>query len=317
MWTPREAAGQDLVDRASRQGGVLLVIMMIRLTATLVALLLLGVTPVAAQDPPALIPVLASAELSQGPNRFLFSLTDAQGELLAAPDVQVRLQFFDADADAEVVVFEADARFLWAIEDVRGLYASNVDFPTAGRWATRFHATFPDGREETVRVDYDVQEASSTPSIGAAAPAIDTPTAADVGGDLSQISTDPEPLERLYQLSIADAVTAGAPAIIAFVTPGFCQTATCGPTLDKVKAAAVEHPEVNVVHVEPYVMHVQDGMLQPLLSAEGWLQSAPWTEAWGLRTEPFVVVVDAAGTVRAKYEGAITVEEIDEVLAGL
>ena len=42
-------------------------------------------------------------------------------------------------------------------------------------------------------------------------------------------------------------------------------------------------------------MQVKDGYLQPLLSEEGWLQSAPWTEAWGLRTEPFVVVIDADG----------------------
>jgi hypothetical protein len=291
--------------------------MFARLTASLIALLLLGALPVTAQDAPSIIPVLASSELSQGPNRFLFSLTDRQGELIAAPDVDVRLEFFDAEANPEAVAFETDARFLWAIEGVRGLYASDVDYPSAGRWGTRFHATFPDGREETVRVDYDVQETSSTPAIGAAAPAIDTPTAADVGGDLSQLSTDPEPLDRLYELSIADAVAAEAPAIIAFVTPGFCQTATCGPTLEKVKAVAIEHPEVNVVHVEPYVMHVQDGMLQPLLSEEGWLQSAPWTEAWGLRTEPYVVVIDAEGIVRAKFEGAITVEEIDQALGAL
>ena len=26
---------------------------------------------------------------------------------------------------------------------------------------------------------------------------------------------------------------------------------------------------------------------------EGWLQSAPWTERYGLRTEPYVIVIDA------------------------
>lgn len=289
--------------------------MIVRLVAALTAFLFVTAAPAAAQETPAIIPVLASSELSQGPNRFLFSLTDPQGELLAAPDVKVHLQFYDGDSKS--VAFEADSRFLWAIDDVRGLYASEVDYPHAGRWGTRFYATFPDGREETVRVDYDVWETSSTPAIGAPAPAIDSPTADDVAGDLGLISTDPEPVERLYGLSIADAIAADAPAIIAFVTPGFCQTATCGPTLQKVKAVAAEHPEVNVVHVEPYVMHVLDGALQPQLSQEGYLQSAAWTEAWGLRTEPYVVIVDADGIVRAKFEGAITVEEIDEALAAL
>jgi hypothetical protein len=278
---------------------------------------LLAGGPDAAQDPPAISPKLASSELAVGPNRFLFSLTDPGGAPLAAPDVTVHLRFYDDGTDPEAVVFETDARFLWAIEDVRGLYAADAEFPRAGRWGTRFDATFPDGRQETVRADYDVWETTSTPAIGAPAPRVDTPTAADVGGDLSQISTDPEPVARFYDVSILDAIDAGTPAIIAFVTPSFCQSGTCGPTIEKVKAVAEGHPEVNVVHVEPYLMHVKDGYLQPLLSEEGWLQSAPWTEIWGLRTEPFVVVIDADGLVRAKFEGAVTAEEIEAALAAL
>ncbi len=271
--------------------------------------------PVAAQEVPQIIPVLASSEIAQGPNRFLFSLTDPAGALLAAPDVEVRLEFYDADADPEEVVFEADARFLWAIEGLRGLYAADVEFPSAGRWGTRFYATFPDGRTETVRVDYDVQEETSTPPIGAPAPLIDTPTAADVGGDLSQISSDPAPVERFYEKSILDAIEDDIPAVIAFVTPSFCQTATCGPTIEKVKEVAASHPTgVNFVHVEPYLMWVKDGYLQPYLSDEGQLQAAPWTERFGLRTEPYVVVIDGQGLVRAKFEGAITVDELEDAL---
>ena len=293
------------------------------LWATMAALLLVGsaligsALPVAAQEGPAIIPVLASSELAQGLNRFLFSLTDPQGVPLASPDVTVALRFHDDAADPEAVAFEADSRFLWAIEDVRGLYAADVEFPHAGRWGTRFDATFPDGRTETVRADYDVWETTSTPAIGAPAPVVDSPTAADVGGDLGLISSHPEPVERFYELSISDAIAAGAPAIIAFVTPAFCQSATCGPTLDKVKDVAVAHPDVNVVHVEPYLMHVKDGYLQPLLSEEGWLQAAPWTTIWGLRTEPYLVIIDGDGVVRAKFEGAVSVEELEAALAAL
>jgi hypothetical protein len=146
---------------------------------------------------------------------------------------------------------------------------------------------------------------------------VDTPTAADVGGDLSLISSDPDPLARFYERSIADAIDAQEPAVIAFLTPSFCQSGTCGPTIEAVKDVARRDPDLTVVHVEPYLMHVKDGYLQPLLSAEGWLQSAPWTEAWGLRTEPFVAVIDATGLVRAKFEGAITVEELEAALAAL
>ncbi len=287
-----------------------------RSSFVLAALLTLAPAPSLAQVVvPDIVPVLASSEIAQGPNRFLFSLTDPEGAPLAAPDVEVRLEFYDDESDPEEVVFESDSRFLWAIEDLRGLYAADVEFPSPGRWGTRFYATFPDGRTETVRIDYDVWEETSTPPIGAPAPLIDTPTAADVGGDVSRISSDPDPVARFYELSILDAIEAGAPAVIAFVTPSFCQTATCGPTIEKVKEVAENHPEdVNFVHVEPYLMHVKDGYLQPLLSEEGWLRSAPWTERYGLRTEPYVIVIDAQGLVRAKFEGAITVEELEDAL---
>jgi len=294
--------------------------------ATMLAgvLLLAASLPAAAQsdgaepaDDPAIRPILASSEIARGPNRFLFSLTDRDGALIASPDVEVDLRFYDHDVDPDEVAFESESRFLWAVEDVSGLYAADVTFPHAGRWGTRFEATFPDGRSETVRADYDVAETTSTPAIGGPAPAVDSPTADDVDGDLGAISTDEEPIARLYELSIAEAVEAGDPAVIAFVTPAFCQTATCGPTLEKVKAVAESHPEVDFVHVEPYAMQVQDGRLQPLLSAEGQLQAAPWTTAWGLRAEPFIAVVDAEGIVRAKFEGAITPDELEAAIAAL
>jgi hypothetical protein len=276
-----------------------------------------GASPTSAQGSPAIIPILASSELAAGPNRFLFSLSDPEGVPLSSPEVTVRLRFYDDGADPEAVVFETEARFLWAIEGVRGLYAADVDFPNAGRWGTRFDATFPDGRQETVRADYDVWETTSTPAIGAPGPRVASPTAADVDGDLSRISTDPEPVARFYEHSILGAIDAGEPALIAFVTPAFCQSGTCGPTIERVKDVAERHPDLTVVHVEPYVMQVKDGYLQPLLSDEGWLQPAPWTEAWGLRTEPFVALIDAQGLVRAKFEGAVSVEELEAALAAL
>ncbi len=37
-------------------------------------------------------------------------------------------------------------------------------------------------------------------------------------------------------------------------------------------------------------------------------------ESYGLRTEPYVMVLDAAGLIRGKFEGAITVEELEDAL---
>ena len=265
----------------------------------------------------AMLPILASSELAAGPNRFLFSLTDRDNRLLAAPDVSVHLLFYDADVSKDDVAFEADSRFLWAVEDVSGLYVANVEFPSAGRWGTRFNVTFPDGSTQSVRADYDVLEEPHSPAIGEQAPSVDTPTAADVGGDLAQLSTDDDPDPRFYETSIADALAAGKPFVVAFATPAFCQSATCGPTLEAVKAVAKDHPDLTFINVEPYVMEMRDGSLQPVLDANGQLQVAPWTTAWDLLTEPFVAVVDGSGAVRAKFEGALAPDELQSAIEAL
>lgn len=266
---------------------------------------------------PDILPLLVSAEITKGPNRFLFSLTDRNNALIAAPDVKVHLKFYDVDSAEDVVVFEADSRFFWSIEGTAGLYSAKVDYPSAGRWGTRFEATFPDGATKVVRADYDVREAGTTPALGAKPPTIDTPTLADVGGDVKALTTDQTPEPRLYETSIGDALTAGKPFVVTFATPAFCRTQTCGPTLDAVKSVAADYPDLTFINVEPYKMALRDGSLQPVLDAQGQLQAAAWTEAWGLPTEPYTFVIAADGTVAAKFEGIMPPDELTAAIDAL
>jgi len=266
---------------------------------------------------PEILPILINSEITKGPNRFLFSLTDRQKKLIAAPDVKVHLLFYDVDTAENEVVFEEDSRFLWAIEGEQGLYVAPVEFPDAGRWGTRFEATFPDGTVKTVRADYDVAESGSTPALGAKVPSVDTPTLADVGGDVKRLSTDQEPDARFYETSIAAALATGEPFVVAFATPAFCETRMCGPTLETVKTVARDYPRVTFINVEPYRMAVTDGRLQPELDANGQFQPADWTNAWGLRSEPYTFVIGADGTVAAKFEGVLGADELRAALDAL
>ena len=279
-----------------------------------------GPSSPAASDGPEILPLIISSELTKGPTRFLFSLTDRANKLIAAPDVKVHLLFYDIDAAPDTVVFESDARFLWAIEGERGLYATDVVYSNAGRWGTRMNATWPEGSTKTVRVEYDVVEAGSTVAIGAKAPSIETPTIASAGGDVRAVSTDQQPAERFYTTSVDDAIAAGKPFVLVFATPAFCETQICGPTLETVKAVADDYPDLTFINVEPYVMKFENGSLQPELDASGQLKAAPWTDAFGLRTEPWVFVVGADGTVRAKFEAVLGTDElraaIDAAVAG-
>lgn len=271
----------------------------------------------AASGGPEIVPLLINSEITKGPNRFLFSLTDRQNKLVAAPDLKVRLLFYDVDTAKDQVVFEEDARFLWAIEGQQGLYVAAVEFPDAGRWGTRFEATFPDGAVKAVRADYDVAESGSTPALGAKVPAVDSPTLDDVGGDVKQVSTDREPDPRFYETSIADAIAAEEPFVVSFATPAFCETRLCGPTLQTVKDVAADYPDITFINVEPYKMVFKEGSLQPALDANGQLQAADWTSAWGLRAEPYTFVVAGDGTVAAKFEGVLGADELRGALDAL
>lgn len=256
--------------------------------------------------------------LACGPARFMFSFLDASNVPVAAPDRSVSVGFYDLGADPDTAVATVDATFIWAIEGEVGVYVANVDLPSAGLWGAEFVTAVADAAPETIRVQFDVQPESAVVSVGDRAPASDTPTLADVDGDVSRLSTDDEPVEAFYETSVADALEAGTPFVLAFATPKFCATAQCGPTLDKLKPIAAAHPDVTFINVEPYELQLVDGQLQPVLSGDPpTLTPAAATTEWGLPVEPWVFLVDGDGIVVGSYMLIVGDDELEADLAAL
>ena len=247
--------------------------------------------PIASQPTADLLPIFVSNEIVPGRNRFLFSLTDGDRNLIASPDLIVQLELFSREGDEGTKLADVPAEFIWAIEGERGLYVAYPDFPTAGRYGFRFLATREGEPVRTILADFDVAAEATTPAIGEPAIRSDTPTADDVSGDLAQISTDESPDPSMYEVSIADAVEAGEPFVVTFATPKLCTSRVCGPTLETVKAVKADYPDLRFIHVEPYDL---DDQTQ--------LTTMPWVDEWGLPSEPWVFVVDADGNVTAKFE---------------
>ena len=264
-----------------------------------------------------LIPIPVSSELTVGPNRMLVNLIDGANEPLAAPDLAVRLRFYDLATDPGTPKSQADAVYTPIVEGRPGLYRANVTFEHAGDWGLEAIATEPGGDQRTGRMVFSVRESGTTPLIGAQAPASDTPTgstAAEVAG----ISTDDDPDADFYRQSVADALAANQPFVLIFATPAFCRTATCAPALDVVKSVAAFHKDrVAFIHVEPYELHEIDGALQPVLSEQNLPIAVEAANEWGLPTEPYIFIVDGAGTVKAKFEGVAGAEELEAALAEL
>ena len=264
---------------------------------------------------PSVLPVLVSSELSVGPNRYLFSFVDATTNTpVAAPDRTASVQF---TGPANQTIPATPATFIWAIEKVSGIYVTNVEFPAAGDWIAHFATAGAGKPEERIDFQFQVAAKKNVISPGDKAPSVATPTLAAVGGDVSKISSDAKPDKAFYETSVADALAAHKPFVLIFATPKFCQTSTCGPTLDKVKPIATAHPNLTFINVEPYVLADDQGQLQPVLDAKGNLQAVSATIAYGLVSEPYVFVVGGDGIVKASFELIFTSDEIDKALAGL
>ena len=248
----------------------------------------------------------------------MFSFLDSQNVPVAKPDRKVDVKVFDLGADPAKAVAEGAATFIWAIEPRVGVYVIDVDLPTSGEYGVEFSTTPAGGTAETIRTTMEVQPTSAVIAVGDKAPASDTPTLDDVGGDVSKISTDSNPVPDFYKTSIADAVAAKKPFVVAFATPKFCVSQQCGPTLDRLKPIAAKHPGVTVINVEPYELKYEDGAgLQPVLDANGNLTPTKATDEWHLPTEPWVFVVDKDGVVTDSFMLIFSDEELDKAMAAV
>ena len=252
---------------------------------------------------PTVIPLFIAPTIATcGDNRVLFTILDAQGKPVGAPDRSVRVAFFDLGRDKDKPFATVDGTFIWAIENERGIYAANVAFPEAGRYGGEFTTVAAGGAPTTLRLTFDVQPSTPVVRVGDKAPSTKTPTLADVGNDPTKISTDTTPDPAFYQTSVAQALAAHKPFVLIFATPKFCASAQCGPTLDRIKPFVQKYPTVTFINVEPYKLKLADGSLQADLDANGQLQTTQASNDWHLLSEPNVYVVNRDGVVTANYE---------------
>jgi hypothetical protein len=286
----------------------------------------------AAQDPPTvtadvrpeaadgLQPLITTSELVVGKNRFAFGLLKA-GKLLEGADVKLRLYAIDGGeaklaADLKVpyqaVKNVKQERSVHRHSDgtqhvhgdesgVRGLYVAQLGFARAGDWGVELVVSQANGAFEPVRLAVAVLDAPATPPVGSAAPRSRNLIASDVK-NLRQIDTSQRPDPRLHQVRIADAIKQGKPQLIVFATPQFCTSRMCGPVVDVVRQLLPKYANrVAFTHQEIWQDFAEKKMF-------------PTVEEWRLDTEPWVFVVDRHGIIRAKFEGLVTVSELEAAL---
>jgi hypothetical protein len=233
--------------------------------------------------------------------RLLVSLVDPQtSEFLADPYRPATATLTAPEGN----VIEVATDFLWTVPDVVGIYLIRQVFDQTGTWWVQLN---PEGFGPTPKTSFVVANDESVPGIGDQAPSIATRTLAD--HTIEEISSDDTPDPSFYELSLDQALTAGQPLVVVFATPAFCDSQTCGPMLDQVKMTALGHPGANYIHIEVYTN------LDAASTKD--LQLDPAVTAWGLPSEPWVFVIDADGTVTARFEGAMLDSELEDALVAL
>ena len=274
----------------------------------------------AAAETDGLQPLITTSELVVGENRFAFGLLKAN-TLLESAAVQLRIYAIDGPearlvsetnapyypigsvASTERVHRHIDgtAHVHRADSDVRGLYVTRVNFARPGDWAIEIQAREDHGSLATARFTVTVLDAPQTPALGSPAPRSRNLIASDVK-DLREIDTSSRPDPKLHRVRIADAIAQRKPQLIVFATPQFCTSRMCGPVVDIVRQLfATYGRQVAFTHQEIWENFAEK-------------KSFPTVEEWRLDTEPWIFVVDGQGIIRAKFEGLVTVKELEAAL---
>ena len=267
------------------------------------------VTPAAAAETGGAVVALATTDLGIGQNRLAFGIIGGDLQPIRTPEAELALVYLDVDP--AVPTSAGTATFVQWPTGRSGVYVADVTFDRAGRWGVIATVTGEDGKTIPAKAGFVVAAQTSAPALGQPAPASVNKTGADVS-DLKEITSSPIPDPELYEMTIGEAVASGTPTVVAFATPAFCQTATCGPQVEVVSAVKERFRDrSNFIHVEVYDNpHLIQGDF-------GNVSLSPLIEEWGLVAEPFTFVLDDQGRVFAKFQGFVTDEELSEAVSAV
>jgi hypothetical protein len=174
------------------------------------------------------------------------------------------------------------------------VYSTPIDFPSDGEWQIAALVKQDGEIKGGLLPSAVVGEFSGVPRPGDKAPRIHTPTPADVGGDLSQITTRIPP-DTQNKVDYADALDK-EPIVLLFATPQFCQSRVCGPVVDVAEQVKEEYgDEAAFIHMEIYKDNEPP-------------KTRSQVKAFHLPSEPYLFTVNREGTISSVIEGAFGLE---------
>ena len=192
-----------------------------------------------------------------------------------------------------------------------GTYAAMLDLPGVGNWVVGVSVS--EGSDRLF--GQAVLQASDEPlpaGLGSKAISTKTPVATTPNG-LRKICTRPPP-DPMHYISLDQALKNGKPTVVTFATPLLCESQLCGPVVDEelLVYQKIGRTKANFIHVEEFLPG--DDFTPPPATLEN---QSPAFKKWGFKTEPWTVVIDRKGIVRARFEGPVTEPQIEAALQPL
>jgi len=130
--------------------------------------------------------------------------------------------------------------------------------------------------------------------LGEPAPRVRTKTLADVGGDVSRITTYRQPDERMYQYSVDQAIASGKPVLLEFATPAHCTP--CDRQLQMIKSLMQKYQARMIfIHMDQY-------------------DDPEAYRAYHVPGDPWTFVIDGRGVVRFQQAGSMLYNELEEAI---
>lgn len=249
----------------------------------------------------------AGSTYEEGGNRFSFGLFEADRTQVpdaevaiyasAGPDGKARGPFparveslmTDPAFESQSTATDPDAATV--------AYVSELEFDRPGEW--RLIAIIKRGDELLAsRIpSIEVGPYAKVPDVGERAPRIHTPTVDDVG-DIAEIETR-NPPDTMHDVDLYDAY-GKQPVMLLFATPALCTSRVCGPVVDIAEQAKSEMGDAAAfIHNEVYVDNDPSRGPRPQL------------RAFGLKSEPWLFVLDSTGRVSTRIEGPFDLAELE------
>jgi hypothetical protein len=236
-------------------------------------------------------------------SRFAFALSQGAGRPVEGADPRVWLA--RDQTGAALGPFQTQWMRLDAYErthdrsprgDLRGFYVADVDLPEQpGDWLAVAIVELGARRvagQGTIPVVRQLPVPIGLEAVSGRTPVATSPRRA------AEVCTR-TPACPLHGVSLDCALESGKPTVLTFASPALCGGGSCAQVVDELMVAAerVGSDKANFIHLEVYPQ--RDPNRPALLY-----------RAWGLRSEPWTVVISPDGHISARSEGPVAAAEI-------